>query len=251
MRGFLAIWKREMFSFFVTPLAWILIVVFLLVQGMHFYLLVDHFSNMTDVVSDQSPISAFFGNTVLLYIVLFLLVPPLTMRLFSEERRTGTMETLLTVPVSSSAIVLAKYLAALTTYAAMWLPTWYYLVILSRTGPVDWHVATASYLAVLLIGAAFLSVGLLMSALTKSQFIALVLTALVILVLFIMGIAEFVTKDGTLLHDIASHVSIWAQMNEFSNGIIDSRRLLFDGALIVLPLFLTVRTVDAWQRGQA
>ncbi len=247
MRGFWPIFKRELFGFFVTPLAWVLIVVFLLVQGMHFFLLVDHFSSQTEIVSDQTPLSAFFGNTVLLYVVLFLLVPPLTMRLFAEERRSGTIETLLTVPVSPAAVVLAKYAAALTTYAAMWLPTTYYLVVLDRTGKIDVPVAAASYLGVFLVGAAFLSIGLWMSALTKSQFLALVLTALIILVLFIIGVAEFVTKDGTWMNAVASHVSIWAQMNEFSSGLIDSRRLCFDFALILVPLYLTVRTVDSWR----
>ena len=249
MRSFWPIYKRELFAFFVTPLAWVLICVFLLVQGMHFYLLVDHFSNQTEIVSDQTPIQSFFGNTVLLYLVLFLLIPAMTMRLFAEERRSGTIESLMTAPVASAAVVLAKYAAALTTYIAMWAPTVLYVVILQRTGDVDWQVAGASYLGVLLVGAGYLSLGLLMSALTKSQFLALVMTALVILALFILGIAEFVTREGTALHEICAYVSVWAQMNDFASGIIDTRRLAFNGTLIVLPLFVTTRAVDAWRWG--
>jgi ABC-2 type transport system permease protein len=247
--SFWPIFKRELFAFFVTPLAWVLICVFLLVQGMHFYLLVDHFASQTEVMSDQTPIQSFFGNTVLLYLILFLLVPAMTMRLFAEERRSGTIETLMTAPVASVSVVLAKYLAALTTYVAMWAPTVLYVVILQRTGDVDWHVAGASYLGVLLVGAGYLSLGLLMSALTRSQFLALVMTALVILGLFILGIAEFVTREGTLAHEICAYVSVWAQMNDFASGIIDSRRLAFNGTLIVLPLFVTTRVVDAWRWG--
>ncbi len=249
MRSFWPIYKRELFAFFVTPLAWVLICVFLLVQGMHFYLLVDHFSNLGEVASDQTPIQAFFGNTVLLYLILFLLVPAMTMRLFAEERRSGTIESLMTAPVSSSAVVLAKYAAALTTYVAMWAPTALYVVILQRSGEVDWNVAAASYLGVLLVGAGYLAIGLLMSALTKSQFLALVMTAMVILTLFILGIAEFVTKEGTMLHDLCAYVSVWAQMNDFASGIVDTRRLAFNGSLVVLPLFLTTRAVDAWRWG--
>ena len=104
MRSFWPIYKRELFAFFVTPLAWVLITVFLLVQGMHFFLLIDHFANLGPAASDQTPIQAFFGNTILLYLVLFLLVPPMTMRLFAEERRSGTIETLLTTPVSTVAV---------------------------------------------------------------------------------------------------------------------------------------------------
>jgi ABC-2 type transport system permease protein len=247
VRGFWPIYKRELFGFFVTPLAWVLISVFLLVQGMHFFLLVDHFASQAQVTSDQTPLQAFFGNTVLLYLVIFLLVPPMTMRLFAEERRSGTIETLLTTPVSTVAVVLAKYLSALTTYLAMWAPTLLYLVILQRTGDLDWHAAMASYLGVALVGAGYLSLGLLMSALTKSQFLALVLTALVVLVLFILGIGEFVTREGTIMHAVCQHVSIWAHMNDFANGVVDSRRLVFYGTLVVLPLFITTRAVDAWR----
>lgn len=250
MRSFWSIYKRELFSFFVTPLAWVLITVFLLVQGMHFFLLVDSFASAAaNVSSDQTPLQAFFGNTVLLYLVLFLLVPPMTMRLFAEERSSGTIETLMTAPVSSVSVVLAKYFAALTTYVAMWLPTTLYLVILRRTGEIDLGVAASAYLGVTLVGASYLALGLLMSAITKSQFLALVLTALVILGLFILGIGEFVTRDGTLMHDVCAYVSVWAHMNDFASGIVDSRRLAFYGSLIVAPLFVTVRAVDAWRWG--
>ena len=249
MRAFWPIYKRELFAFFVTPLAWVLIVVFLIVQGMHFFLLVDHFARLPEVAGDETPLSAFFGNTVLLYLVVFVLVPPMTMRLFAEERRSGTVEMLMTAPVSSAAVVLGKYAAVLTTYVAMWLPTVLYLVILARTGDLDWHVAASAYLGILLVGAGYLSLGLCASALTRSQFLALVYTALVMLGLFILGVGEFVTRDGTTLHALCSYVSVWAHMNDFAAGIVDSRRLVLYGAMTVLPLFVATRAVDAWRWG--
>jgi ABC-2 type transport system permease protein len=249
MRAFWPIYKRELFAFFVTPLAWVLIVVFLIVQGMHFFLLVDHFARQADATGDETPLSAFFGNTVLLYLVVFVLVPPMTMRLFAEERRSGTIETLMTAPVSSAAVVLAKYAAALTTYVAMWLPTVLYLVVLGRTGSLDWHTAASAYLGVLLIGAAYLALGCCASALTRSQFLAMIWTALVLLVLFILGIGEFVTREGSAMHDVCSYVSVWAHMNDFASGLVDTRRLVFYGTMIVLPLFVTTRAVDAWRWG--
>ena len=249
MKSFWPIYKRELFAFFVTPLAWVLISIFLLVQGMHFYLLVDHFASQTEIAGDQTPLQAFFGNTVLLYLILFLLIPAMTMRLFAEERRSGTIETLMTAPVSSVAVVLAKYAAVVTTYVAMWLPTLLYLVILKRTGSIDWQVAASSYLGVLLVGAGYLAIGLMASAITKSQFLALILTGLILLALFILGVGEFVTREGTAIHDVCAHVSVWAQMNDFASGVVDSRRLVFDASLVVLPLFVTVRAVDAWRWG--
>jgi ABC-2 type transport system permease protein len=240
VRSFWPLFKRELFAFFVTPLAWVLIVVFLVVQGMHFFLLVDHFATTADVSGDETPLSAFFGNTVLLYLVLLVLVPPMTMRLFAEERRSGTVETLMTAPVSS---------AVLVTYVAMWAPTALYLVILGRTGALDWHAAASAYLGVLLVGAAYLSLGLCASALTRSQFLAMIWTALVLLVLFILGLGEFVAREGTVLHDVCAYVSVWAHMNDFASGLVDTRRLVFYATLTVLPLFVATRAVDAWRWG--
>lgn len=247
MKSFWPIYKRELFAFFVTPLAWVLITVFLIVQGMNFFWIVDTFATRAEMASDQTVLQAFFGNTILLYLVLFLLVPPMTMRLFAEERRSGTIEALMTAPVSSAAVVLAKYAAVVTTYGAMWFPTLLYVVILRRAGDVDVKAAAAAYLGVFLVGAGYLSIGLLMSALTKSQFLALVLTALVILGLFILGIGEFVAREGSVMRDVCAHVSVWAQMTDFSSGIVDTRRLVFLATLIVLPLFTATRAVDAWR----
>jgi len=247
MRGFVPILKRELFAFFVTPLAWVLITVFLLVQGMHFFLLIEHFSSAPDLGSDQTPMQAFFGKTVLLYLVLFLLIPAMTMRLFAEERRSGTIESLMSTQVTSVGVVAAKFCAALVVYIAMWAPTLLYLVILQRAGEVDWHAAAGAYLGVVAIGAAYIAIGLFMSSLTQSQFLALVLTAMVILAFFILGVGEFVTKEGTLLHAICEHVSAWAHMNSFASGVIDSRAVIFYGSITLLPLFLTTRVVEGWK----
>ena len=248
MRAFWPIFKRELFAFFVTPLAWVLITTFVVLQGMHFYLLIDHFAG-ADVASDQTPVQAFFGDTILLYLILFLLVPPMTMRLFAEERRSGTIETLMTAPVSAFAVVFAKYLSAVVTYIAMWAPTVLYLLILQRTGTVDWKAAGASYLGVLLVGAGYLSIGLLMSSLTKSQFLALVGTALCVLGLFIIGIGEFIVPPDTTIYVICNYLSVWAQMSDFANGLVDTRHLVLDGTFILVPLFITTRIVDAWRWG--
>jgi ABC-2 type transport system permease protein len=155
----------------------------------------------------------------------------------------------MTAPVSSAAVVLAKYAAVLTTYVAMWLPTVLYLVILGRTGTLDRHQAASAYLGVLLVGGGYLALGLCASALTRSQFLAMIWTALVLLILFTLGVGEFVTRDGTLMHDVCAHVSVWAHMNDFASGIVDSRRIVFYGSMVLLPLFVATRAVDAWRWG--
>ena len=248
MKGFWPLYKRELFAMFVTPLAWVLIVAFLVTQGLHFTVLVSHFTAQADLSADQGPVQAFFGQTIFLYLPLLILCPGLTMRLFAEERRSGTIEPLLTAPVSTAAVVLAKYAAAVTTYVAMWAPTLLYMVVLGRTGDLDKGVVAAGYMGVLGVGSAYLAIGLLMSALTKNQMTALVLSTLVTVSLFILGIGEMLTEDG-VIHDLCAHVSVWAQMDDFSKGIVDLRRIVFDGSLIVLPLFLTTRVVDSWRWG--
>jgi ABC-2 type transport system permease protein len=249
MRAFFPIFKRELFAFFVTPLAWVLIVAFLVTQGLHFFLVIDHFAHQVDVTGDETPVTAFFGNTVLLYLVLFMLVPPMTMRAFAEERRSGTIEALMSAPVSSTAVVLAKYAAALTTYLAMWLPTLLYLVILSRAGALDARSAASAYLGVWLVGAGYLAIGTCASALARSQFVAMIWTALALLVLFMIGMGEFVTREGTAIHDVCAYVSVWGHMNDFASGLVDSRHLVFYGTLVALPLFVATRAVEAWRWG--
>ncbi len=248
MKGFWPIFKRELFALFVTPLAWVLITSFLVVSGIHFFLIVTHFAGQSELAADAGPVQAFFGQTILLYLPLLLICPLLTMRLFAEEQRSGTMETLLTAPVNTLGVVLAKYGAVLVTYVAMWAPTLLYMVLLSRTGEVDWNVVLSGYLAVFLVGAGYLSLGTLTSAMTKSQLTAALASAMTIIFLFMLGIGEFIFEDG-MVRDICVYVSVWAQMNDFSKGIVDLRRLVFDASLIVLPLFITVRAVDAWRWG--
>lgn len=248
MRGFFPVYKRELFSLFVTPTAWALIVVFLVIQGFHFYGLLLHFASSVEVTVDRGPVQAFFGESIIFYLPLVLLCPGITMRLFAEERRSGTIESLMTAPVTTTAIVLGKYFAALTTYAAMWAPTLLYIVVLRKSGAIDWQVVGTSYLGVMLIGGGYLAIGTLMSAMTQSQLVAIVLSALIILGLFVLGIGEFVFEPG-ILRDVSAHISVWGQMSEFSKGIVDLRRLVFDGSLIAVPLYITVRAVDAWRWG--
>src|SRR5262249_3251967 len=162
---------------------------------------------------------------MLFYLPLILLCPGMTMRLFAEERRSGTIESLLTAPVTTAGVVLGKFGAALTTYVAMWVPTVLYMVVLRRTAAIDWHVVGTSYLGVLGIGAGYLAIGTLMSAMTKSQLVAIVLSALVILGLFVVGIGEFVFDAGPV-HDVCAYVSVWGQMGELSKGIVDIRRMV-------------------------
>jgi ABC-2 type transport system permease protein len=248
MKGFFPLYKKELFTMFVTPWAWVVIVVFLFLQGWHFTILVSDLSSQMQPSIDSGPVQTFFGESTLLFLTLLILCPALTMRTFAEERRSGTIESLLTAPISTPALVIAKWLAVVTTYVVMWIPTVLYMVIIRKTGELDWKVVACGYLGVFCIGCSYLAIGVLMSSLTKSQFMALVMSTLILVGLFMFGIGVFLFSGG-LLYDLSAHVSVWTQMSEFSKGIVDLRRLVFDATLTIVPLFVTIRVVDSWRWG--
>lgn len=247
MTGLLAIYRREMLSLWVTPLAWLLSFSFLVLQGISFYIVLDHFAHFTSLSVDQGLVQSYFSSLFIPFSLL-LICPPLTMGSFAEERKSGTIESLMTAPVGASAVVLAKYAAALSTYVLLWLPTVLYVVIVRDVADVDWPVVLASYGGLFAIGSAYLAIGVLMSAMCKSQLLALTLTVLSLFGLFILGIGERVFDPG-LLADICAHVSVLSQLEDFSRGVIDLRRLVFDSSVASLCLFLTRRVVDSWRWG--
>lgn len=247
MSGFWAVYRREMLSLWVTPLAWLLCCSFLLLQGISFYIVIDHFAHFTSLTIDQGPTQIYFSS-LFVPLSLLLVCPALTMGLFAEERRSGTIESLLTAPVSAASVVYAKYAAAFTTYLLLWLPTLLYVVIVRKVVGVDWAVVASSYAGLFGVGAAYVAVGVLMSAITKSQLAALMLTTLGLFGLFILGVGERIFDPG-LLHDVCAHISVLSQLEDFSRGIVDVRRLVFDGSLAGLSLFLTQRVVDSWRWG--
>lgn len=246
MRGFVPILKRELFALFVTPLAWVLIALFLFYQGFHFMLLVSSFAG-DGGVSEQGPLQLFLGGTIFHYLPILFICPLLTMRAFSEERRSGTIESLLTAPVTPLGVVLAKYVASFVMYLVMWLPTLAYAWILSRYGGVEMRTVVTAYLAILLTGMAYVAIGVMTSALTSSQLVAALISGLTLIALFLASMLE--SLDPGMLHDIGHYVSISSMMSEFARGVIDSRRLVFMATLVLLPLFLTVRTVESWRWG--
>jgi ABC-2 type transport system permease protein len=247
--GVSAIYRREMLSLWVTPLAWVLLGAFLLVQGGVFYSIVLHFSQMTEVSLDTGPLEAYFGQgSVLISMTLLFLCPALSMRTFAEERRSGTIETLLTAPTPSSALVLGKYFAVFTTYVLIWAPTLLYAFILRTTGTVDFHVVATSYLGLFLVGGSYLALGVLMSSLTKSQLIALMLALSLQFGLFVLGVGEYVFEPGPL-RDICAHVSLSSQLDEMSKGVVDLRRIVFDLSVTLWSLFVTTRVVESWRHG--
>jgi ABC-2 type transport system permease protein len=247
LSGSWVICKRELLSLWVTPLAWVLLTAFLLVQGGVFYSIVLHSAAQGAEGAPIGPLQAYFGQqSVLLTMTLLLLCPALTMRTFAEERRSGTIEALLTAPVPSGSLVLGKYAAVLLTYTFIWTPTLLYAALLRGTGTIDVRVLAVSYLGILLVGSSYLALGTLLSACSKSQLVALLTSVFLQFGLFVLGIGEYVLDDG-LLRDISAYLSLTTLFEETSRGLVDSRRLVLHLSIGAWALHVTTRVVEAWR----
>ncbi|MEM8961826.1 MAG: ABC transporter permease subunit [Acidobacteriota bacterium] len=243
MNGLLATFERELRAYFVSPLAWIILTGFLFVQGVVFgyiawVLLGDPMS-----AGRVAPLSIFFGGFFFWPIMLFV-APILTMRLLAEERRSGTIEMLMTAPVSEAGVVVGKYLAVVVLWLFLWLPTLVYALVLDYHGDVDWGPVASSYLGVILIGALFLAIGLFASSLTRNQIIAAVITFAFLLLLVLSVVGAFLARDP-VVQEILGYVNVVQHMDELGRGIVDTRRLVFYLSTIGFFLFLTTRALAA------
>lgn len=235
--------KREIVSYFVSPVAYVVTVVWLVWCGLQYYLLAGVFASAPNLSASASPLSAFFGGSVLFFIPLLVFAPVLTMRLLAEERHTGTLEPLLTAPVTTAQVVVGKYLAALVFWCALWVPTLMYVWITRQFGQVDTGAVIASYVGVLGIGVYYMAIGLAMSALAKNQIVAALLTFMVLATLFALGLLSFLDSFASY-RDAIDYLSLWGHMQSFSKGIVDTRFLVFDVSLAGLFVYLAWRALD-------
>jgi ABC-2 type transport system permease protein len=247
MRNVIAIAHKELRSYFASPMAYIVIGFFLLPFGVFFFLYLQSFVR-------QSLQSAQFGGAmninqqVIRYVlqnasvIILFIMPMITMRTYSEEKRSGTIELLLTSPISDVEIILGKFFGALGLYAAMLGVTLLYMGILFVYGNPEWRPLVAGYLGLLLMGGAFVSLGLLISSTTHNQIVAGVVTFVVFLLLWIVG--WFADSAGPTLGPITSYLSITEHFDDFSKGIIDTKHVLYYLSLITFGLFLAAKSVD-------
>jgi ABC-2 type transport system permease protein len=239
----LVIARREIESYFLSPVAYVVTVVWLVWCGLQFYLLAGVFASAPSLSASANPLSAFFGGSVLFFIPLLVFAPVLTMRLLAEERHTGTLEPLLTAPVTPADVVLGKYLAALLFWVCLWLPTGMYVWITSQFGRIDLGAVLASYIGVLGIGLYYMAIGLAMSALAKNQIVAALLTFMLLSGLFAVGLLGFVDTFSEQ-RDAIDYISLWGHMQSFSKGIVDTRFLVFDLTMAALFVYLAWRALD-------
>src|SRR6516162_1592404 len=238
MRNVFIIAGRELAGYFATPVASVFIVIFLVLQGALTFNLGGFFDR------GQADLNPFF--TFIPWVFL-LLVPAVTMRLWAEERRLGTIELLLTLPVTQAQAVLGKFLAAWAFCAIALALTFPFIITVNILGSPDNGVIATGYLGALLVAGCFLAIGSALSAVTKNQVIAYVLGVAVCFVFAVASyplVTDFLSRNAPVLADIARHVSVSARFQSFTRGVIALRDVIFFASFIGFWLFLNTVIVE-------
>lgn len=242
MRRALAIGGRELGAYFQTPAGLAVAALFLALQGVVFWTFIQFLGR-----PDAPPgavMEFFFGGTILFWIALALLATVVPMRLVAEELRTGTIETLLTAPVTLIEVVVGKWLAALVYFLALWTPTLLYLVYLRAIGAaLDPGPIAAGYLGTVLLGAAALALGLLASSLTRNQLVAATLSFVGFFLVLLLGVLEMQVAHPAAVR-LLRRLSLFRFMEDFGHGIVDSRHIILAVTAVVLGLLGTGRVLS-------
>ena len=250
MNNILAIAHKELKSYFSTPIAYVVIGFFALLFGYFFYAMLVIFNQQSAqfggleggaVDINQQLIRPLFLNAS---VILLFVLPLITMRTYSEEKRSGTIELLLTSPVTDVEIILGKFLGAMALYAAMLAITVIHMLLLfSYANPKpEWTVPVIGYVGLLLMGGCFISVGLLISSLTKNQIVSGMVTFAVFLLLWVINwIASF---TGPTTQSVLNYLSITDHFDDFTRGILDTKHFIYYFSVMSFGLFLTARSVD-------
>jgi ABC-2 type transport system permease protein len=252
MRNILAIAHKELKSYFASPIAYIVIGVFALLYG-YFYIAILAFFVRQSMQMGQLGMGAGQSmnvNQMLLRpllqnvtILVLFMMPAITMRTYSEEKRSGTIELLLTSPITDLQIVIGKFLGALALYGIMLTISLIHVGLLFVYGSPEWKPILTAYLGLLLLGGCFISVGLFVSTLTKNQVVAFMVTFGVFLFLWVINwIGSF---SGPTVNDLTNYLSIVGHFDDFAKGVLDTTHLIYYISFILFGLFLTAKSVDS------
>jgi ABC-2 type transport system permease protein len=250
MRNIWTICRRELYAYFVSPIAWVLLALFAFLAGWFTYLPSSSFVQETMVAQmrnqsvpmsvNEMVIAPLFAN---ISVIGLFLIPLISMRLFAEEKRQGTMELLGTSPVTDLEIVIGKWLAAVLMYAALLGILLLDISFLFIYGKPDWKPVVSGFVGILLQGSCLLAFGAFISSLTKNQIVAGAIGFGMALMLWIMN--WWTSLGDTPVIRVVSYLSIVSHMESFSRGVIDTKDLIYYLSMIFLGLFLTTRSLES------
>lgn len=251
MQNTLAIWQREMKSYFVSPIAYAVITIFLLLSGFFFFgdfiSVVQYTMTMDQIGQGTQPIDVPQVVTQAVFrtmsVILLFIVPMLTMGLFSEEKKRGTIELLLTTPVGNFQAMLGKYLASLTFLLILLFSSGITISSLFVLGHPDWKPILSGYLGLFLYGAAFLALGLFISTLTENQIVAVVITFGASLVFLVINLLSSWAAGAT--KSVINYLSITSHLDDFINGVIDTSHVIYYVTFAFVGLFLAYRSLES------
>jgi len=249
MSVFFTLLRRELSAFFLSLTGYVIIAAVTLLAGSTFVMLIKNLG--TDPF--PMPVTALFFNSLLFWIIVILVTPVITMRLFAFEKASGTYETLMTTPVGDRQVVAAKFAAALVFYMVMWLPTLACLSIVAhftnQAGAMDKGLLGGMYFGIFLSGSLFLAIGCFASSLTRSQVTAAMISLAIGVILFILAYVAYAQViPATEQWEASSwlyYFNLFKQTEDFARGVVDSRAVIFYGSTTFLFLFLTLRVVES------
>ncbi|MEO7273994.1 MAG: ABC transporter permease subunit [Vicinamibacterales bacterium] len=249
VRNILAIAGKELRGYFASPIAYIIIAMFGVLFGLFFIASLRFFVEQSQRMAMMGGAGTVNVNEQMIRpvlqnaaVIILFVMPMITMRTYSEEMRSGTIELLLTSPLTDFEIIMGKFLGAMGLFGAMLLVTLIDVAVLFRLGNPEWRPIAAGYLGLLLMGGCFISLGLLISSRTKNQVVAGIVTFAVFLVLWIVD--WFGESLGPTGQAILSRLSITQNLDDFTKGMIDTTHLAYYLSFIAFGLFLTAKSVD-------
>jgi ABC-2 type transport system permease protein len=252
MNNVLAIANKELRSYFTSPIAYIVIGLFAALYGFFFWAILQYFvaqSMQMGQFGMQGPQSMNVNQQLIrplvqnVTILVLFLMPMVTMRTYSEEKRSGTIELLLTSPLSDFQIIMGKFLGAMALYVIMLGVTLIHIAILFVYGRPEWKPIVTAYIGLVLLGGCFISLGLFISSLTKNQIVAGMVTFAVFLFLWIITwIGSF---SGPTVDKLTTYLSIIDHLDDFGKGVIDTTHVIYYLSFITFGLFLTAKSVDS------
>jgi ABC-2 type transport system permease protein len=249
MTNILAIVRKEWRGYFASPVGYVVIGMYALVFGYFYTVYLSWFLRQSmqgpqmgggPMNVNQQMIRGVFDNSMVIFLFV---VPLITMRAYAEEKRSGTIELLMTSPITDFQIVMGKFLGAMSLYGAMLGITLIHIAVLFAYGNPEWKPILTGYLGLVLLGGCFVSVGLFFSSLTKNQIVAGMFTFVVLLLLWVISwIGNFTSPT---VERLTSYLSLTSHVDDFLRGVIDSQHIVYYLSFITFGLFLTAKAVDS------